>query len=100
MSPHRLNTSSPSGALAVGRIRTEPSPVARARSHRSTSAAQGSNSPDPRSANRLTPSSLYRQHEELGLSALAEDVLAERPHHALHLADVGLDRSELQVQDL
>src|SRR5687767_1937155 len=51
MSPHLSNTSSPSGALAAGRISTVPSPVARSSRLRSTASAQGSNSPDPKSPN-------------------------------------------------
>src|SRR5205809_5081119 len=106
MSPHRLNTASPSGALAVGRIRTRPLPMVRSRSHRSTSAVQGSNSPEPSRANRLiapswrTGSSLARQPEELSLVRLAEEALPEGVQHALHLAHVRLDGAELQLQQL
>src|SRR5207253_5187275 len=48
------NTSSPSGALAAGRISTEPSPVARSSSHRSTASAHGSNSPEPSRPNEMS----------------------------------------------
>src|SRR5207247_7047259 len=111
MFAHMSNTASPSGALAAGRIRTVPSPVARPSSHRSTSSVHGSNSPEPRSAidgwGRATagmvrgqPLFLGCQPEELRLHALAEDVGSEGLHHPLDLADVRADRLELQLDEL
>src|SRR6266511_4242742 len=111
MFAHMSKTASPSGALAAGRISTVPSPVARSRSHRSTSSVHGSNSPEPRSAidsGRVDATGIAggkpllrcRQPEELGLHALAEDVIAEGVHHSLDLADVRPDRAELQLDQL
>src|SRR5919197_3920670 len=106
MSPHWVKIASPSGALAVGRIRTRPEPVVRSRSHRSTSSVHGSNSPEPSSAKRLIAfdlserSSLVGQPEELRLVRLAEEVLAEGAQHPLHLAHVRLDGAQLELEQL
>src|SRR6266513_1220355 len=77
MPAHRLKTSSPSGADAVGRITTLPSPnSARDSENRSTSSDQGSNSPDPISSRVLWPvtegSSSHGHRAHLAVEAAAE----------------------------
>src|SRR5438477_7291874 len=77
MPAHRLNTSSPSGALAVGRIATLPSPYsARDSENRSTSSVHGSNSPDPISSSVLWPVMVSSHPQRLGAD-LAVEALSE-----------------------
>src|SRR6266536_6624681 len=99
MFDHRSNTSSPSGALARGKISTLPSPEARSSSQRSTSSVQGSNSPEPSSAISDGMSALCSQDEDLGLVPLAEEFVAEGVQHSLQLAHVGLEGFHFQLEE-